>query len=82
MISYDFGMHLGRCSSASLRAAERVRAASAGDSGSRNGCEATAGLSIAPTCAVMFVTSVAVIAKSRISLFTGNLEIPIVPFVL
>jgi len=31
---------------------------------------------------VMFVTRVAVIAKSRISLFTGDLEIPIVPFVL
>ena len=50
--------------------------------GSRNGCEATAGLSIAPTCAVMFVTSAAAIAKSRISLFTRNLESPVVPFIL
>ena len=71
MISYDFGMHRAGVFLLLFVLAERARARICGRLGS-----------IAPTCAVMFVTSVAVIAKSRIGLFTGNLEIPVVPFVL
>ena len=69
MISYDFGMHRAGVFLLLLLLACRARARRAARLGS-----------IAPTCAVTFVASATAIAKSRISLFTGNLEIPVVRF--
>ena len=72
MISYDFGMHQA---GVLLHLLLVLPAACS--------CSICGRLrSIAPTCAVTFVASATAIAKSRISLFTGNLEIPVARFVL